>query len=460
MRTCPVGSIQVINRQREEIGPKKLEELKRSILHKGLMHAIVVSFESECVEQSCNPRLRAGERRLRAITALHEEGHEIRYDGQVIPEGQIPYVEATELDEADLQELELEENLLRENLTWMEEAKAKDAIFRLREQQNPKVTAKQVAEEIAEKKGTNPITETTMLKRARLIVENQDKPIVKKAKTEAEAYKAILDEQERNFKAKLVLAQKNIDTPHEVYHGDCKELLSKVKDNSISTIICDPPYGIEADKAGKESKHFYDDSAKYALDICKFIIREGFKKCTSRAILFMFCDVDHYVTLKTYAAQQAWSVYRVPLIWFKGQGGRAPWGKAGFQRSYEVILFAVKGRDELIIPGGLDVLNYKPATTKERTHAAQKPVELLEFLVRISTLPGETILDPCCGSGSIISAAARNKVRAICIERDETYYSQAVARLADPEGLHDEALLDEGPAGMAEGAKSLLDDLK
>jgi DNA modification methylase/ParB-like chromosome segregation protein Spo0J len=460
MRTAPIGSIQIIDRQRKEIGPKKLEELKRSILHKGLMHPIVVSFDSLTadmqVEGGC--RLRAGERRLRAISALHEEGHEIRHDGQIIPQDEIPYVEATELDEADLQELELEENLLRENLTWLEEASARSAIADLREKQNPNITLKEIGQEIADKKGTNPVSEVTMIKRARLIVENKDNPLVKKSKTEAEAYKALLDESERNFKARLVLAEKNLESPHEVIHGDCRESFNKIKPGSISTIICDPPYGIEADKQGKESKHFYDDSAEYALEICKFIIKEGFSKCTPRAILFMFCDIDHFVTLKTYAAQMAWSVYRVPLIWNKCQGGRAPWGKAGFQRSYEVLLFAVKGQDELVTAGGPDVLSFKPATSKDRTHAAQKPIELLEHLIRLSTLPGETILDPCAGSGSIISAATRAKVRAVCIERDENYYSQAVARLADPEGLHpdEDVASDES---VSEGVKSLLNDL-
>lgn len=440
MQTLPITSIIVKDRQRKEIGPKKLEELKRGILSKGLLHPIVLSLEPDGTY-----RLRAGERRLRAMSDLHTEGHTFTHNGEPVPEDHVPYVLTGDLAEDDLYELELEENLLRENLTWMEEVEARAALHELRKKQNPGQTISETGKELAEIKSIPAVTGRDQIHRAVLLAANKDNPRVKKAKTESEAFKALLDESEQQWQAKLAQAEKNIKSPHQLINADCREAFSQIQNGTISTIICDPPYGIEANQAGQDSKHFYNDSPEYALEICRFIIREGFAKCTPRAILFMFCDIDHFVTLKTYAAQQAWSVFRTPIIWNKEVSGRAPWGRAGFQRSYEILLFAVKGQDELVIPGGLDILSFKQDSAKNRTHAANKPVALIEHLIKISTLPGELVLDPCCGSGVIFTAATRSKVRAIGIELDPTYHAQAVNRLAGGESPSDE-VSDLGPA--------------
>jgi site-specific DNA-methyltransferase (adenine-specific) len=433
MRTIEISKVKVIDRQRKEIGPKKLQELKVGILSKGLLHAPVLSIEPDNTY-----RLRAGERRLRAMEALHAEGHAFLYDGEQIPENHIPYVLTGELSETDLFELELEENLLREDLTWMERTEAVAMLHELRSKQNPELSPakviKKVAEEIAAVTNNSKNHTEKEVHKSLVVMANKDNPRVKRAKSQEDAFKAILDESEQNFRAKLVLAKEKIESPHTLIHADCREAFSKISNGTVATIICDPPYGIDADKAGQESDHFYDDSAEYAMEICKFIIREGFNKCSQRAILLMFCDIDHFVTLKTYALQQAWSVHRTPIIWNKMVGGRAPWGRAGPQRSYELLLYAVKGQDEMLESAGPDIFNFKQDSKNDRTHAANKPQALLERLIRLTTLPGELVLDPCAGSGSIIPAANACKVRTICIERDETYYSQAVARLSgEPE---------------------------
>lgn len=426
MKTVEISEVQVVDRQRQEIGPKKLEDLKRSILSKGLLHAPVLSLGPEGFL-----RLRAGERRIRAMEALHAEGLIFQYDGQAVPENHIPYVEVSDLSSADLFELELEENLCRADLTWMEETEARAKLHKLRCSQNgPSHTYKETAKEVAKLSGLSTQREEAKVAQAHIVVAYKDDPRVKKAKSADEAFKAILDASEDRFKAKLALSENISPSVHQVIHGDCRKAFPSISPGSISTIICDPPYGIDAHQSGQESKHFYDDSAAYALEICEFILREGFKLCTPRATLFMFCDIDHFVHLRTYAAQQAWTVYRTPIIWNKQRGGRAPWGKAGFQRAYEIILFAVKGQDELLYPGGIDILDYPQDTAKDRSHAANKPTALLERLIQLSTLQGETVLDPCAGSGSIILAADKCHVKTICIEQDEIYYSQALSKLA------------------------------
>ena len=61
-------------------------------------------------------------------------------------------------------------------------------------------------------------------------------------------------------------------------------------------------------------------------------------------------------------------------------------------------------------------------------HPTQKPVALLQYLIRTYTNEGETVLDSCCGSGTTAIAAIREKRNFICIEKDPHYYEVAKKR--------------------------------
>jgi DNA methylase len=63
-------------------------------------------------------------------------------------------------------------------------------------------------------------------------------------------------------------------------------------------------------------------------------------------------------------------------------------------------------------------------------HPAPMPVEVARRCVRLSTWPGETVLDPFAGSGTTLLAARQLGRRAIGVERSERYCELAVARLA------------------------------
>lgn len=424
MQSTPISSIQIIDRQRKEIGQTDLQKLKISILSKGLLHAPVLITNTDG-----SLRLLAGERRLRAIASLHEEGHIPLYDGTPIPTDHIPYVLVSELNPYDRAEAELEENLLRKNLTWMEQAEAVDALQKLREHANPKQTKLETAKELADLRSTSVNHERRNITQSQLIVAHKDNPEVLRSKTAEEAYKKILDAGEKKFRAALELTKEiEPDAAHQIHHGDCREILPGLPAGCCNTIIADPPYGIDADKSGQESKHHYRDDPAYGREIAEFIIKEGFRLLPPRGILLCFCDIDHFVHLRQYALRQAYSVYRTPLIWYKDVGGRTPWGRAGFKRSYELILFAVKGEDELLEPGGNDVLTFRQSPRNERDHAANKPQALLERLISLTTAKGETILDPTCGSGTIIPAANAIGVKTICVELDELSYSKAIIR--------------------------------
>jgi site-specific DNA-methyltransferase (adenine-specific) len=63
-------------------------------------------------------------------------------------------------------------------------------------------------------------------------------------------------------------------------------------------------------------------------------------------------------------------------------------------------------------------------------HPAPFPLELARRCIRLSTWPGEVVLDPFAGTGTTLLAARQLGRRAIGVERSESYCAQAVDRLA------------------------------
>lgn len=62
-------------------------------------------------------------------------------------------------------------------------------------------------------------------------------------------------------------------------------------------------------------------------------------------------------------------------------------------------------------------------------HPTQKPVALMEYLIRTYTNEGETVLDNCMGSGTTGVACANTGRKFIGIERDDKYFAIAKQRI-------------------------------
>ena len=66
-----------------------------------------------------------------------------------------------------------------------------------------------------------------------------------------------------------------------------------------------------------------------------------------------------------------------------------------------------------------------------KVHSTQKPVALLEYLIKTYTLEGETVLDNTMGSGSTGVACVNTNRNFIGIEKDDKYFDIAVDRIAE-----------------------------
>ena len=77
----------------------------------------------------------------------------------------------------------------------------------------------------------------------------------------------------------------------------------------------------------------------------------------------------------------------------------------------------------------LSILTFKSDKQKSALHPTQKPVQLLEWLIRSYTDPCAVVLDNCMGSGSTGIACINTGRNFIGIELDEGYYDVAKARI-------------------------------
>ena len=167
---------------------------------------------------------------------------------------------------------------------------------------------------------------------------------------------------------------------------------------------------------------------------------EGFRVTKPMANLWMFCDIDMFFTLRDMCKRAGWSPFRTPVIWRKSMSeGMAPWQSKGPRRTYELLLYATKGQRGLIT-SPVDILDFSRVSRSERVHAAEKPVDLLRLLIECSTLPGDFVLDPCCGSGSSLVAARLARRAGLGIELDDTFYNTAMSVVHSPEASPENTL--------------------
>lgn len=208
--------------------------------------------------------------------------------------------------------------------------------------------------------------------------------------------------------------------------------------NEINCVVTDPPFGVEyQSRRGKTAEH-----DKYAKEIANDATTDDAIPCFLDAIANMqhtFADDCEMYVFTRWDILPEWieavsSIpyfrYKALLVWDKGALGMgdidASWGA-----SHEFILYAKKGRRDLNAQRS-SVLRFDRPAFKSRIHPTEKPVSLLEVLIKASTSEGDVVADPFAGSGSTLMAARNTRRQGFGTEISESFYSNATARLSQP----------------------------
>lgn len=228
----------------------------------------------------------------------------------------------------------------------------------------------------------------------------------------------------------------------DLHHGDCLEVMAGLPDSSVDMILCDLPYGTTACKWDTVIP-FEPLWAQYRRVAKRnaAIVLTASQPFTSALVMsnpreFRYC----WVWNKAKAANFP-QVKRAPLkihedVVVFGGGYRPQMTngptrkKGGYNVSREAAVSAGAPAKVNNVYYPKSILDFSVAGNADSgLHPTQKPVALMEYLIRTYTQEGETVLDNCMGSGTTGVACANTGRRFIGIERDDKYFAIAKARI-------------------------------
>lgn len=236
----------------------------------------------------------------------------------------------------------------------------------------------------------------------------------------------------------------------ELWEGDCLELMKNIPTGSVDMILCDPPYGTTACK--------WDTVLDLAVLWAQY---ERVIKPSGAIVLFGSQPFTSNLVMSNP------KLFKYEWIWQKNAGSNFGVVKYQPMKEHESVLVfsrgspkyfpimqerAESGKERVKTPIKYDnqsehryisnkkvTLNSVPELrypssiqkfNRERgLHPTQKPVALLEYLVRTYTNEGDTVLDNTMGSGSTGVACKNTGRRFIGIEKDPKYFEIAKKRI-------------------------------
>ena len=236
---------------------------------------------------------------------------------------------------------------------------------------------------------------------------------------------------------------------YKLYQGDCLEVMDKLieEDIKVDMILTDPPYGTTRNKWDSVI-----DLDKMWEGISKLIKPNG------AIVLFAQTPFDKVLgasNLKMLRYEWIWNkklgtghlnAKKMPmkqheniLVFYKKLPTYNPQMREGtsYRRPTPSTTCSNYGKYTLMetVSNGerypVSILEFSNANMKNRLHPTQKPVALLEYLIKTYTNEGELVLDFTMGSGSTGVACLNTNRNFIGIELDENYFNIAKQRIKE-----------------------------
>lgn len=210
---------------------------------------------------------------------------------------------------------------------------------------------------------------------------------------------------------------------------DCLDGLADLPDKSVDLVITDPPYGIGIKSQGGASSKLnpWADICNASLWYTAWI-RECRRVLKDDGALWSFINWRYLPTLMKAGYDAQWSVESL-LVWDKCWIG--PGGKKGLRPSYEMV--ALYAMPDFAIPDRslADIQRFKWASHKPTGHPAEKPQDLIQWIIQASgkANTGAVVLDPFMGSGTTGAAAVREGAKYIGYEMDQVWAVKAQERI-------------------------------
>lgn len=240
----------------------------------------------------------------------------------------------------------------------------------------------------------------------------------------------------------------------QLYQGDCLEIMKQIPDKSIDMVLCDLPYGCTQSKIDiqipfeplwKQYKRVTKDNAAivlfaqglffvdlvqsnremYRYDLCwDKILISGFLNAKRMPLRQHEQIAVFYKKKPTYNPQMG--VGR-PLH-SKGHSYKE---KDATNKNYGKFGTVDDDRVGSTEKYPTSIVRFQKPHPSKALHQTEKPVDLLEYLIRTYSNKGDVVLDNCMGSGSTGVACVNTDRRFIGIELNDEYYHIAENRICE-----------------------------
>jgi site-specific DNA-methyltransferase (adenine-specific) len=219
----------------------------------------------------------------------------------------------------------------------------------------------------------------------------------------------------------------------ELHNGDCLAGMASLPDASVDAVITDPPYEAEAHtehrmvaRAGGrlecEPIAFPPITEAARLESARHMAR------LARRWILVFCQVE--AAMKWRAALEATgAVYKRTCQWIKPDGKPQYSGDRPGIGYESIVACHAPGRSTWNGGGSHGVFIINKGGDPRTGHQTQKPLALMELLVRLFSNKNELVLDPFAGSGTTGVAAIRLGRRFLGWEMSREYAEMASKRL-------------------------------
>lgn len=226
----------------------------------------------------------------------------------------------------------------------------------------------------------------------------------------------------------------------ELFQGSCFDILKDIKSGSVDLVLIDPPYEVSrktnfqsGEATGRDTDRFRVsmdfgdwDSGFTGLDK---VIEECYRILKKGGTLICFYDLWKLTTVKDYFEQAKFKQIRF-IEWIKTNPVPLNSKTNYLTNSREIAVVGVKGgKPTFHSEYDNGVYSYPICHDKGRFHPTQKPLELIEQLIRKHSNDGDIVVDCFMGSGTTGVACKKTNRDFIGIELDKVYFSKAKDRI-------------------------------
>jgi len=236
---------------------------------------------------------------------------------------------------------------------------------------------------------------------------------------------------------------------NKIYHGDCLELMKDIPNGSVDMILCDLPYGTTNCKWDiiipfeKLWEQYYRITKPNAA-----IVLFSTQPFTTALISSNMKDFRYSLIWDKIRAAGFLNANRMPLkqhedinVFYKMQPTYNP--QKYIDKPYDKTKYNGNKLDKNVLGAYTSqssknegerfpksILTFSQNWRRQdQIHPTQKPVGLMEYLIKTYTNEGETVLDNCVGSGTTAIACLNTNRKFIGIEKDEKYFNIATERV-------------------------------